>query len=491
MPLEVIIIGSGFSGLASSIILANAGYKVKVFEKNSSPGGRARSLEYNGFKFDMGPTWYWMPDVFEKFFNRFNTTPSNFYELIRLNPSYRVYFAENDYVDLPVELAQIIELFNKIEPGSSQKFLKFLSEAEKKYNLSVNKFIYYPNLALSEYLNKEFLLNVLKLNLFSSFQRYLRKNFKSEKIIAILRFPLIFLGGNPEELPALYSIMNYADIKLGTWYPKGGFKSVVDSLYKLAISAGVQFNFEAPVQKIIVRGNKVNGVIVDKEKIKADIVIATSDYHHSESLLDIEYRNYPPKYWESRVYTPSGILFYVGLKKKLPKLPHHILFFDENFEAHINSIYKKPEFPPKPQIYVNLPSQTEPELAPEGKECIYFFIPLAPGLKEDEEIKQRYFNFAIEKFENLVGEKIKDSIEFFISYGPSDFMKDYNAYKGNCYGLANTLFQTAIFKPKIRNRKIKNLFYAGHTTVPGPGVPPSIISGTIVSDFIIKNKDEI
>ncbi|MCS7229117.1 MAG: phytoene desaturase family protein [Candidatus Kryptonium sp.] len=489
--MDIVIIGSGFSGLASSAILASAGYKVKVFEKNSIPGGRSRYLSFNGFNFDMGPTWYWMPDVFERFFNRFGKTTSDFYKLIRLNPSYRVYFAENDYVDLPAEFEGIIQLFEKLEPGSSQKLVEFINESEEKYQLSTSKFIYYPNLKLSEYLNLEFISNAAKLNLFQKFGKYIRNNFKNEKIISILRFPLIFLGGNPYELPALYSIMNYADIKLGTWYPIGGFRKVVEAMYNLALSNGVEFYFNSPIEKIIVDNGKAKGVIVEGEKIKADVIIATSDYYHSEKLLPPEYRNYSERYWESRKFTPSAILFYIGLSKKLSNLPHHVLFFDEEFEAHIDSIYKEKAFPQKPQVYINIPSITEPELAPPDKECLYIFIPVPSGLYENEEIKENYLNYAIEKFEKLTGEKIKSSIEFVISYGPSDFVKDYNAYKGNCYGLANTLLQTAILKPKIRNRKLKNLFYAGHLTVPGPGVPPAIISGTIVSDFIIKNKGQI
>jgi phytoene desaturase len=483
----VAVIGSGFAGLSAASCLAKEGYAVTIFEKNSSAGGRARKFEVDGFVFDMGPSWYWMPDVFESFFNKFDKKASDYYHLQRLDPSYRIFYSKDDIIDIPAGVPALCELFDKIEPGSSKHLLQFLEEGKYKYQVGINDLVYKPGLSITELMDFELLKGVLKLNVFQSMSAYVKKYFSDPRLIQLLEFPVLFLGAAPEKTPALYSLMNYADMALGTWYPKGGMFKIIEGMVTLAQSLGVTIHYTSAVDEILVNGNKATGVKVNGEIHHFDYVVAGADYHHVEQkLLTKEKRNYTEAYWQKRVMAPSSLIFYLGINKPLNNLQHHNLFFDQDFGKHANEIYDNPAWPTNPLFYVCCTSKSDTSVAPPNHENIFILIPVAPGLEDTEEVRATYFNMVMNRLEKLTGQSIRENIVFNRSYAHSNFIADYNAFKGNAYGLANTLLQTANLKPTLINKKVRNLFYTGQLTVPGPGVPPSLISGQVVAHELMR-----
>lgn len=483
---KIFIIGGGISGLSAAAYLSKNN-EVILLEKNSSLGGRARVLEDRGFKFDMGPSWYWMPDVFEKFFNDFNYTTSDFYELIQLNPAFQVIFDDGDVIQVPADSKKLADIFEKYERGSRKKLMNYLNQSKLLYDLSMNGAVDKPYLNWSDYLDKKFLNIQMLSSLFRSVSGDVRKYFHHSKLRQLLEFPVIFLGSTADKIPALYHLMNYACFKLGTWYPMGGMYEIIKSIHKIGLENNAQYFVNTEVKEILVKNKKVIGIRTDKDFIEADIVISSADYTHTENnLIKKQFANYNEKYWERKTFAPSALIFYLGVNKKLPRLIHHNLFFDADFNKHIHQIYSSKQWPDNPLFYVSVPSKTDNIVSPSGYENIFILIPIALGLKDDENIHEQIFNNVINRIEKFIGEKFSENIIVKHKYSVSNFIKDYNAYKGNAYGLANTLFQTAGFKPKMRNKNISNLFYIGQLTVPGPGVPPSLISGKIVSNLISK-----
>lgn len=485
---KVAIIGSGFSGLSAACFMAKAGWDVSVIEKHAIPGGRARKMEAEGFTFDMGPSWYWMPDVFERFFNHFGHTVSDYYSLSRLNPSYRVYWTAGG-VDIPADYTELQQLFENIEPGSANKLDAFLKEAEYKYKTGIQKLVLKPGLSIAEFIEWDVIAGIFRLDLFGSMKKHVASYFKDERLRELMEFPVLFLGALPENTPALYSLMNYADMIGGTWFPKGGMYSVVEGMFRLAKELGVEFHFNENVVQLPVKGKLVERLITEHGEYEADVVIGSADYHHIESqLLDVQYRSYNEKYWESRVMAPGCLIYYVGLNKKLKNIKHHMLFFDASFKDHAEKIYTTKEWPEEPLFYVSVTSSTEQSLAPAGCENLFFLVPVAPGLEnDDEQLREHYFTKIVSRMEKHIGQSITEHIIYKKTYANSNFVNDYNSFKGNAYGLANTLSQTAILKPSIKSRKVKNLYYTGQLTVPGPGIPPSLISGEVVAKQVIKD----
>ena len=485
MSKKIIIIGSGFSSLSASCYLAKSGYDVTIYEKNTTIGGRARQLKESGFTFDIGPSWYWMPDVFEKFFNDFNVSCSDYYTLDKLNPAYKVFFENQEHILIEDTLEKIYTVFEKEEKGSASKLKMFIDEARDNYNIAIKNLVYRPGVSPLELVTTDTIKRVGQF--FSTISKEVRKEFTNPKLIKILEFPVLFLGAKPSDTPAFYSFMNYADFGLGTWHPRGGMYQVILGMEKLALSLGVKIHTDSPVERILVEHGKAIGIQVDSKVVKSDVVLSGADYHHSESLLDTSYRQYSQRYWERKTFAPSSLLFYVGFNIKLKNVAHHNLFFDTDFEAHARDIYDHPKWPKDPLFYANFTSITDSGTAPEGMENGFFLIPLAPGLTDTQTLRDTYFDKIIARFEKLTSQKIKDHIIFMESFCVKDFIKEYNSYKGNAYGMANTLLQTAFLRPKLKSKKVNNLFFTGQLTVPGPGVPPSLISGKLVAGLIEKH----
>ncbi len=485
---KVVVIGAGFSGLSVASFLAKWGYEVTVVEKHAIPGGRARRMEAAGFTFDMGPSWYWMPDVFERYFAQFGKRVSDYYTLTRLDPSYRIYWPDGT-MDIPANYEALKALFEKTEPGSGEKLDQFLAEAAYKYEVGINKLVHKPGRSLTEFIDWDLISGVFRLDVFNSIQSHINGLFKNEQLRQLLAFPVLFLGALPKNTPALYSLMNYADIKGGTWFPNGGMYQVVDGMYQLAVELGVQFQFNKNVSKITINDAIATGIeCTDGDRFEASIVVGSADYHHIEAkLLPSNMRSYTDEYWEKRVMAPSCLLYYVGLNKRLKDVPHHSLFFDTSFEVHGNEIYTDKKWPSNPLFYVSATTATDPSGAPENCENLFLLIPVATGLTgDDEPLREKYFDMIIARMEQQFNQSIRPHVVYKKSFALTDFVEDYNAFKGNAYGLANTLLQTAILKPACKSSKVKNLYYAGQLTVPGPGVPPSLISGEVVAKEIVK-----
>lgn len=485
---KIAIIGSGFSGISAAAYLSAAGHEVHVFEKNSTIGGRARQFKTDsGYVFDMGPSWYWMPGVFERFFADFGYSVSEFYTLKLLNPSFDVVFGNQATMSVPENFDELCNLFESVEKGSAAQLKIFMDEAEYKYTTGIENLVYKPGLSLTDFLDLDLIKGAFRLQVFSSFSKHVRKYFSHPKLIALMEFPVLFLGAMPQDTPALYSLMNYAGLKLGTWYPDGGFGKVIEGMMKVAQKEGTIFHVNSAVKKIEIENKLATKLLVNDEEFQCDAVIASADYQHVESkLLPPAYRNYTEKYWDKKTFAPSCLIFYLGINKRIEPLQHHTLFFDEDLDKHSQEIYKDPQWPSKPLFYVCCPSKTDDGVAPRGHENLFLLMPIAPGLSDSDDMREKYFQVMISRLERQVKQDILPHIDFKKSYCIDDFVLDYNSYKGNAYGLANTLMQTANLKPKIRNKKIKNLYYTGQLTVPGPGVPPSIISGKVAADQLIK-----
>jgi phytoene desaturase len=484
---HIIVIGSGFAGLSAACVLAKEGYKVTILEKNDQPGGRARVWEQAGFRFDMGPSWYWMPDVFENFFALFGKKTADYYQLKRLDPGYRIYYSQNEILDVPANMAELEALFEQTEPGSSKTLKEFLAQAEYKYKVGMGEYVFRPSHSITEFIDFNLIKKSFSIQLLTSMSSHVRKYFKNPKLVKLLEFPVLFLGATPQNTPAMYSMMNYADLSLGTWYPMGGMNEIVKAMVSLATELGVEIKLNTEVTKIEVKDKQVDGIQTTQGVFTADMVIAGADYEHvDQHLIDTPYRNYTAKYWNSRTMSPSSLLFYIGTNKKVPGIQHHNLFFDEDFELHAKEIYTSPQWPTNPLFYVCCASKTDNAVAPNGGENLFFLMPIAPGLNDDETIREKYFNLMIDRFAHITGQDIRDSIIVKRSYALNDFKADYHSFKGNAYGLANTLAQTAFFKPAMRAKHITNLLYTGQLTVPGPGVPPAIISGQVVAAEAMK-----
>jgi len=480
---KVIVIGSGFSSLSASCYLAKAGFQVELFEKNDTVGGRARQLIKEGFTFDIGPSWYWMPDIFDKFFADFDKKTSDYYQLDKLNPAYKIFF-EDDVITIGDCMDKICTEFERIEAGSSKHLKQFIGEAQENYNIAINKVVLRPGLSPLELVTKETVLKVDQF--FKTISQQVRKRFKNPKLVSTLEFPVLFLGAKPSNTPSFYNFMNFADFGLGTWHPKGGMYEIIKAMKSVAEELGVTVHTNSEARHILVSDGKVLGIRCNGKNHLADYVVSGADYHHSETLLDKKYRQYSETYWDKKTYAPSSLLFYIGFDKKLKNVEHHNLFFDTDFEKHAEEIYDNPQWPSNPLFYANFPSVTDAAMAPDGKETGFFLVPIAPGLEDTQELRDQYFDIVMDRFENLTEQSVKNLVLFTESFCVNDFVEQYNSYKGNAYGLANTLRQTAFLRPNLKSSKVKNLFFTGQLTVPGPGVPPSLISGKLVAGLIIK-----
>jgi phytoene desaturase len=487
---KIAVIGSGFSSLSAASYLAKAGHSVTIVEKNDSIGGRCRQFKVDGFTFDMGPSWYWMPEVFENFFADFNHKVSDFYTLKRLSPSYTIHFSKTEQLDVPSDFNDLVKTFEEIEIGAGQKLIAFMEDASKKYEAGMNRFVVKPSLSIFEFADFEILKGLVQLDLFKAFSKHVRNYFTHPHLIQLLEFPVLFLGATPQEIPALYSLMNFADLKGGTWYPDKGMFKIIAGMAKVAEEQGVEIKINSTVEEIIIDAStkKATGIKVNNEILNFDYIVAGADYEHvDQKLVPQQYRNYTEEYWDKRKMAPSSLLYYLGINKKLDKLHHHNLFFDSSFDAHAKEIYDTKKWPEDPLFYVCAPSLTDASVAPEGCENLFLLVPLAPDLEDSEAEREKIFQKIMKRLENFTGQEVEKHIIYKRSFAMNDFKQDYNAFKGNAYGLANTLWQTAFMKPQILNKKVKNLYYTGQLTVPGPGVPPSIISGKVVANHLLNS----
>jgi len=446
------------------------------------PGGRARQFKRDGFTFDIGPSWYWMPDVFDSYFGDFGKKVADYYKLEKLDPGYEVYFDNQESIKIGDSLEKIYTAFEEEEAGSSIPLKRFIKKAADNYDIAIKDLVYRPGISPLELITPA---TIKKVGYFlSTIKREVMKEFKNPRLAQILQFPVLFLGAKPSQTPAFYNFMNFADFGLGTWHPDKGMYSVVEGMVKLAKELGVTFHLNENVEEILVENKKAVGIISNGKTHKAAIVISGADYHHTETLLKPEYRAYSEAYWEKKTFAPSSLLFFVGMDKKVKNVSHHTLFFDVDFDTHAADIYDHPKWPKDPLFYANFPSITDASMAPEGKEACFLLVPIAPGLEDTPALREKYFDIIIKRLETLTGQSLQENILFKESFCVNDFVSEYNSYKGNAYGMANTLLQTAFLRPKLKSKKVDNLYFTGQLTVPGPGVPPSLISGKLVANLV-------
>jgi len=487
--MKVIVIGAGFAGLSAACFLAQAGVQVTLVERHTGPGGRARVWEEGGFRFDMGPSWYWMPDVFERFFRKFGKSVAELYTLKRLDPSYRVIWqAPSEAWDVPAGVPALRAWFESVEPGAGASLDRFLSETKYIYDSAMADYLFRPSLALGSFVDPRLVRELSRMRMLRSMATYARGFFRDPRLVRLVEWPVLFLGASARDTSAMYSLMSYADMSLGTWWPMGGMFRIIEEMESLAKGLGVEFRYGTSVEEIVIREGKAVGVRTEAGMLMADAVLAATDYHHAETdLLASDSRQYSARWWARRKMSPSSLLFYLGLKGDLGDLPHHTLFFDRDLDQHMDKVYRRPGWPEAPLFYVSNPSVTDPSLAPVGHSSVFILIPLAPGLRDDGEARERLYDQVMDRLESQIGQSVQDRIVVKRSYAMDDFITDYSAYQGNAYGMANTLRQTGPFRPKLRSTRVEGLYFAGQLTVPGPGMPPSLISGELSAGLLLED----
>jgi phytoene desaturase len=484
-PKRIAVIGAGLSGLSSAALLAKRGFAVTVIDKHSTPGGVARSFTDKDYSFDMGPSWYLMPEVFERFFSEFKKRPSDFFDLITLDPSYKVFFGPRDSVVLRKDHAYIVQLFETLEAGAGERIIAYLDDARYKYETAMAEFLYLDYQSIFDFFNKKKMIGGVKLNLFQSLDKHIRRSFTQKKIQKILGYNVVFIGCSPFKSPALYSLMSHVDLTSGVYYPMGGMNKLVDALYTVGLEHGAEFIWGEEATAINIERGTANSVTTQHQIIDADCVLVAVDYHHAEQdLIPPQYRRYSLSYWNKRVLAPSALLIYLGLNKKIPGLEHHNLFLSENWKRHFASIFNKPLWPENPSYYIGCPSKTDPTVAPKDGENLFILVPVAPGLDDNEHIREQFFETILSHLEGLVGVRITDAIVVKHIVAQRDFRRSYNLYKGTAMGLAHTLLQSALFRPSHRSKKVSNLYFSSHYTHPGIGMPMVIISSHIIADII-------
>ena len=486
MEKRAVVIGAGVGGLASAALLARAGFRVTVLEKNDSVGGRARIWRQKGFTFDMGPSWYLMPEVFENFFGLFGRSREQYYQLQELSPYYRVFFHPREWVDVTSDRRQVLDLFESFEPGGAKRLEKYLDRAKYKYDVAMKEFLYKDYGSVFDFLNARMLIEGTRLNVFGRLDRSVRRYFRDRRARQILEYAMVFLGTSPQAAPALYSIMSHVDLNLGVHYPIGGLSAVSAGIAKLAEEQGVRVRLNAEVKQIQVGPSaRATRVVTAEDEIETDVVLVNADYPFTEThLLEPAYRSLPAAYWKRRVFAPSMFILYLGLNRSLKNLVHHNLYFSEDWNEHFDTIFKVPSWPQEPCFYLSCITKTDPQMAPKGQENVFVLVPVAPGLEDGEAFRERYADQVIEHIEKVIGEQFRSSIVVRRIFSHRDFISDYNAYGGTALGLAHTLNQTAFFRPAFRSKKVENLYYAGQYTHPGVGVPMVLIAAQVAAGLI-------
>ncbi len=484
MNKKVVVIGAGIGGLGAAGLFAKKGYDVTVLEKNENFGGRANIFEASGFRFDMGPSWYLAPDLFEHYFNLLGETVDDYLDLKRLAPSYRIFF-RNDPANLDIhsDLDRDTQTFDAIEAGSGEKLRAYLKQSEYQYGVATEHFMYKNYDTVFDFLNRRVMTEGQKLSVFSKMHKFVSRFFKSKKLQQVMEYTMVFLGTSPYEAPALYNLMSHMDFNQGVFYPMGGFYELIKALCSIAEKNGAKLRGNAAVAEIVVANGKTTGVkLASGEVVPADLVISNADMWFTETkLLAEEWRTHGQRYWDKRVMAPSAFIMYLGVSEKLPGITHHNLLFSEDWRANFDDIYKLPRLPSEPSLYVCAPSVTDPSVAPAGKENLFVLVPIASGLEMSAVEKERYADRILGLMEQemkLPG--LRDKIEYQRVYTVENFESDYNSFKGSALGLAHTIWQTAIFRPKNQSAKVKNLYYVGAGTNPGIGTQICLISAELV-----------
>lgn len=483
--MNIAVIGAGFGGLSVAALLAKDGHTVKVFEQLDQPGGKAILYKTKGFTFDMGPSWYLMPEVFERFFGEFGKKSADYYRLEKLDPQYRVYYPDGERADITPRIKETKAYFESVEPGAGAALTEYLKAAKAKYYIALDHFLYRNLDGMGDVLTKELIIAGLKLNVWQSMEAYVSRYFKSEKLKQILMYNLVFLGGSPKITPALYSLMAHVDFGIGVYYPIGGFHAVARAMEEVGRQAGVSYDYNSRVGKILTNGNRVESVVVNDRQFHFDAVVSGADYAHTERLIDDPYKvEYGTKFWQQRTMAPSAFILYLGVKGTLHTLTHHTLIFGQDWKGHFGAIFDRPSWPHEPSLYICNPNNTEPKTAPLGHENLFVLVPIATTLNDNEEKRQAYADYIVGYIEKRMGIEIQSRLVVNKIFSMKEYRDIYHSLIGSAFGLAHTLWQTAFLRPKNYSSKLANLFFSGQMTQPGIGVPISIISGELARQRI-------
>lgn len=486
--MRAVIVGAGFGGLSVAALLAKGGFDVTLIEKNEQPGGRASVHRDNGFTFDMGPSWYLMPDVYDRFFAEFGRSPTDYFPLARLDPSYRVFFGESQVADVSADLEKNYALFESFEPGGAEKLKGYLAESEETYGITIDDLLYRDYRSIFDFLDRRLLTKGMKLHPFENLETYVRNRFESDEARKVVQYSIGFLGGSPRNTPSFYHIMTHIDMNMGVWYPEGGMRAVVEALVSLGREFGVEYRYNEPATAIDVEGRTARRVVTPLGAHETDVVVVNADYPFTEMhLLPEGSRSYPASYWEKKVLAPSTFVVYLGVDREITKLAHHNIFLEPDWEEGFEMIFdpEKAAWPENPSFYVNVPSRTDTTAAPKGTDTLFVLAPLAPGLEDTPALRERFYNHLMSRMEEILGENILDAVVTRRIFALSDFADRYNAYRGTALGLTHTLRQTALWRPAHRSKKVANLYYTGQYTHPGIGVPMTLISSQIVARELI------
>jgi phytoene desaturase len=486
---SVAVVGGGFGGLSTACYLADAGADVTVVEKNDQLGGRASVLEAEGFRFDMGPSWYLMPDVFERFFGHFDSEPTDYYGLERLDPHYRVFFKDGDRIDVRADRAANRETFADYEEAAGEAFDDYLDTAETHYETAMGEFVYTDRPRLRDWVDLDVLRAApIGLQLLGTMDDYVADYFEHPKLRQLVQYTLVFLGGSPKNTPALYNMMSHVDFNLGVYYPEGGMGGVVDGIAELGRELGVSYVTGAEVTEIISRRDGFELELADGSRRTFDRVVSDADYAHTErELLPEHERQYGADYWDSRTYAPSAFLLYLGVEGDVEDLAHHTLVLPPDWDGHFEQIFDDPGWPDDPAYYVCVPSATDDSVAPDGHAALFVLVPIAPGLEDGRRTRERYRDRLLADLAENTGVDFRDRIVFEERFSVSEFADRYNSYRGTALGLAHTLRQTAVFRPNRRSAAVDGLYFTGSYTTPGIGVPMCLIAGEHTANAVVED----
>lgn len=481
---KVVVIGGGFGGLSAANFLSKKGFDVELIEKNENVGGRASVLEEEGFRFDMGPSWYLMPDIFDRFFGKFDREPEDYYDLTRLDPNYRIFFKDGDRMDVPADPELAGELFEEYEDGASESFMDYLEKSKETYEIGMNEFVLKDRNNFRDYLSMDVIRNARGISLIKKMQDHVQEYFDSPKLQQVMQYTLVFLGGSPKNTPALYNLMSHVDFNMGVYYPEGGVYSVIEAMRDMAEEQGVEISTGEAAEKID-RIDGKNVVVTSERTLEADAVVSNADYAYTEvELLPDEYTTYDEDYWNSRTYAPSAFLMYLGVEGKLENLDHHTLVLPEDWNSHFEKIFDDPSIPDDPAYYVCNPSKTDESVAPDGDSAIFVLVPIAAELELDEKERKEFEQLILEDLENNAETDLEGRIKYKKIFAGEEFQSKYNSFNGTALGIAHTLRQTSVFRPKQRSKAMENMYYTGQYTNPGIGMPMCLISGEHVAEKV-------
>ena len=485
MTKKAIIIGSGFGGLGAACLLAQQGWEVSLHEKNEQLGGRAGLIETDGFRFDTGPSWYLMPEVFERFFGLLGEDVHKHLNLVRLSPAYRVFYKDlGDRLDISSNLAQDMATFERFEPGSGQQLKRYLARAGSVYDVAAGQLLFKNYDRIGDAITWPLLRRLPDLHIGRSLHSYIKQHFKDPRLQKVLEYQAVFLGLSPYQAPAMFHMMSHTDFTQGVFYPMGGIYEIIRALEHLGSARGVTYHLRSPVQKILVENGRAVGVVTQGGEERADIVISNADMHFTEQrLLEPDQRDHSERFWQTRKLAPSALLLYLGVKRQYDSLAHHNLLFSTDWPRTFRQIFDNPTgFPDDPSLYVCAPSKTDPSVAPKGYENLFVLVPIASGIP--------YSNAQLEQFTDQILTTMEQELDLpdlrqqlacRKVFCVRDFEERFNSFQGTGLGLAQTLRQTAVFRPANHSRKVRDLYFVGAGVHPGIGMPTSLTSAELLA----------